>query len=60
MTKYRPLTQYSTEIFDVGDVSCKITEYLKTCLNPPRGRRGKLIETLASKYDTGPFTGLSH
>ena len=46
LTIYKP---YSTLIFDANDVSCKLTECLKTCLNPPRGRREKRIGTLASK-----------
>ena len=38
LTTYKP---YSTLIFDANDV--------KTCLNPPRGRGGKRIGTLASE-----------
>ena len=31
------------------DVSDKVTKCLKTCQNPPRGREGKRIGTLASE-----------
>ena len=34
---------------DVNDVSLKLAECLRTCLNPPRGRGEKRIGTLASE-----------
>ena len=55
LTTYKP---YSTLIFDANDVSRKLAECLKTCLNPPRGRGEKRIETLASE-DAGHLV-LSH
>ena len=48
LTTYKP---YSTLIFDANDVSRKLAECLKTCLNPPGGRGEKRIGTLASKDD---------
>ena len=45
LTTYKP---YSALIFDVNDVSRNLAEYLKSCLNPPRGREEKRIGTLAS------------
>ena len=49
MTKYWPHKLYSTLIFDANYVSRKLAECLKACLNPPRWRGEKRIETLASK-----------
>ena len=44
-----PFKPYSTQIFDVSDDRRKVPQCLKTCLNPPRGRGGKRIGTLASE-----------
>ena len=45
----------TTLIFDANDVTRKLAECLKTCLNPPRGRGEKRIGTLAR--EDGPFHG---
>ena len=46
LTTYKP---YSTFIYDANDVSRKLAECLKTCLNRPKGRGEKRIGTLASE-----------
>ena len=56
LSTYKP---YSTLIFDANDVSRKLADCLKTCLNPPRGRGEKRIGTLASEDDTSKLSILS-
>ena len=45
----KTLKYFDSTVFDAGDVCRILAESLKTCLNPPRGRGGKRIGTLASE-----------
>ena len=42
----------NTSLYDANDDSRILDDRLKTCLNPPRGRGGKRIGTLASEDGT--------